>query len=216
MSAVTATATPAPTPPAGVALQRDDGPLARALGRLAGGLPVTPALLLLIAALPLAVVIAVRGTAASTATAAMVVGWLVLVGGASSRPRADRLQWAEPPLLRLAEYGALLWLGALTPDGLPAAFALLCVLWFRHYDLVYRVRHQGVPPPRRMGDLMGGWDGRLVGAWAVLAAGALPAAYYGYAALIAAVLVGESVRSWRRFRRATRPISYEEEEDEGQ
>jgi hypothetical protein len=121
-----------------------------------------------------------------------------------------------PPLLRAVEYGGLLWIGALAGDGLPGAFAVLCVLWFRHYDLVYRVRHQGVPPPRWLGDVALGWEGRLLGAYVLLVTGALPAGFYLYAALLAVVLVAETIDAWTRFSRARRPMTYDEEEDEGQ
>lgn len=215
--AATPTAAIVPEPPRGPVLQRDDGPLARAIGRAGTALPVTPFALLASAVLPLAVLIAVRGDAATDAAAGIAIAWLVLAGGASQgRPHTDKLRWAVPPLLRAAEYGGLLWLGALAGDGLPGAFAVISVLWFRHYDLVYRVRHQGVAPPRALGDTLLGWEGRLVGGWLLLVTGALPAGFYVYAAVAAVVLVAETIDAWQRFGRAHRPVTYDEEEDEGQ
>src|SRR5205823_9724819 len=68
------------------------------------------------------------------------VGWLVLAAGASSgRPHTGSLRWGIPPVLRLAEYASILWLGALAGGSGPAAaFALLAAVAFRHYDLIYR------------------------------------------------------------------------------
>jgi hypothetical protein len=204
-------------PPPQVVTQRDDGPLARWLGRLGRTVPVSPAVLVALGALPLAVLVVVRGEHATDAGAGLAVAWLVLVGGlGAGRPHADKLRWAAPPLLRAAEYTALLWLGALAGDGLPGAFAVLCVLWFRHYDVVYRMRHQGRTPPAWLGAVTGGWEGRLVLGWVLLVTGALPAGFYLYAALLALVLVSESIDSWTRHGREQRPVTYDEEEDEGQ
>jgi phosphatidylglycerophosphate synthase len=116
-------------------------------------------------------------------------------------PRA-RLDWLVPPLLRLVEYSGLLWIAVSAGrSSEPAAFALLAVLAFRHYDLVYRLRHQGVPPAEWLGVLAGGWDGRLILGWVLFAAGALPAGFFVLAGLLGAVLVTESVASWVRFAR---------------
>jgi hypothetical protein len=148
----------------------------------------------------------------------VVLAWLVLVGGATSaEPPTDRLRWAVPPLIRLAEYAGLLWIGALAgPASQPAAFALVAVLTFRHYDLVYRLRHQGVAPPDWVGNVAGGWDGRLVLGYILLVANALPAGFFIAAGLLAALFVAESIAGWRTFGRADQPVTYEDEEDEGQ
>jgi hypothetical protein len=215
--ATTPTAAVAPAPPGGPLNQRDDGPLARALGRLGAAIPVSPFVLVVLGALPLVVLLATDGDRSTDAAAGIAVGWLLLLGGASrGRPHADKLRWAVPPLLRAVEYGGLLWLGALAGDGLPGAFAVLSVLWFRHYDLVYRVRHQGIAPPRWLGDVTLGWEGRLLGGWLLLVTGALPAGFYLYAGLLAVLLVAETIDAWTRFGRAHRPVTYDEEEDEGQ
>jgi len=140
--------------------------------------------------------------------------WLVLTAGASSgRPHTDRLRWAVLPVLRLAEYGTVLWLAAIAGgSGPPAAFALLAVVAFRQYDLVYRLRYQGGPPPQWVGDVAGGWEGRLIAAWVLLVAGALPAGLYVIAGVLGVVIVGESALSWARVQRASGVVEYEDEE----
>lgn len=192
---------------------RDDGPLAGALGRVTAKVPA--AALALAAALPVLAAIAIEGDGASDALAGAVVAWAVLLGGLSrARTETGRFRWGVPPLIRLTEYAGLLWIGALG-DALPAAFALIIALAYRHYDLVYRLRHRGVTPPRWV-DLAGlGWEGRLLLGYVLLVAGALPAAFFVLAALLGVLFVVESVAGWTRGTRQ-RATVYEEEEDEGQ
>jgi hypothetical protein len=136
-------------------------------------------------------------------------------GLASERPHTDRVHWAAPPLLRLSEYAATLYIGALAGySSEPAAFALIAVLAFRHYDLVYRFRHQGQSPPGWVGTLGLGWDGRLIAGFVLLAAGALPLGYYVLAGIFALAFVGESIASWRRFGRTQAVGPYEDHDEE--
>ncbi|MCW2990824.1 MAG: hypothetical protein JWM73_1418 [Solirubrobacterales bacterium] len=166
-------------------LYREDGPLAKLLGRRAHGVP--PSLLVLASLLPLVVVI-VAGERSDALTEAA-LAWLVLLGGLSrgGNLERDRFRWTVPPLLRVGEYAALVWLA-------PAAgLALIVVLAFHHYDLVYRLRYHP-PAPERLG---GGWDTRLVAAGVLLAAGALPEGFYAGAGILGALFVAECVASWR-------------------
>jgi hypothetical protein len=206
-------------PPA-LQIYRDDGPLARALGGAGGPAFRRVPQILLVAAgvLPMLVVMAVDGGDASRGAAGAALGWLVVVAGLTGgRAPGDRLGWAVPPVLRVAEYGGLLWIGALAgQSSRAAAFALLCALSFRHYDLVYRLRHQGTTPPAWIGDAALGWEGRLVLGYILLVVNALPAGFYVAAGLFAAVFVAESISGWRRFGRAAQPATYEDEEDDGQ
>jgi hypothetical protein len=210
-----AVAAPAPSP---LRAYRDDGPVARALAAAGARVPAPGALLAVAAVVPLAAAILVEGDAASDALAGAVVAWLVLLGGlAGGRPEAGGFRWLVPPALRLGEYAGLLWIGSLEgPGGVPAAFALVAALAFRHYDLVYRLRHRGMTPPRWV-DLAGlGWEGRVLLGYALLLAGALPAAFFVLAAALGAVFVTESVAGCTGTVRTQRTAVYEEEEDEGQ
>jgi hypothetical protein len=205
------------TPP--LVLYRDDGPLARAIGAALRALArLSHSLLTVVALLPMFVVIVVEGDGASHALVGAVIAWLVVVAGAASRAApTDSFGWVVAPLLRLAEYAGLLWIGALAgEDAQPAAFALICALAFHHYDLVYRLRNLGTETPRWIGDLALGWDGRLVLGYILLVAGALPAGFFIAAGLLATAFVAESVAGWRRFGRAPKPVTYEDEEDLGQ
>jgi hypothetical protein len=122
-------------------------------------------------------------------------------------------------VLRAIEYAGLLWIAAVAGAGtpgastLPAAFALLCAITYHHYDVVYGLRHRGVARPRWVQAVGGGWDGRLLLATAALLAGALPAAFYVMAVLVAVLFIGESIGEWRHLGRTLRP-AYDDEEDE--
>jgi hypothetical protein len=218
MSTAAASAAVLVAPPDPVAVYRDDGRLAAALGRVVGPVVRVPAPLLALAGpVPLAVAAAIGGDVPLGVAGAVLAWLLVAVGASSGRPRRERTRWAEPPLVRLAEYAGITWIAALEgPSAYPAAFALLAALTFRHYDLVYRLRHRGVTPAAWLTALSGGWDGRLVVAYALLVAGALPAGLYVLAAILGAAFVGEAVVGWVVHGRVQRPLEYEDAEDEGQ
>jgi phosphatidylglycerophosphate synthase len=107
-----------------------------------------------------------------------------------------RLGWLVPVLVRLVEYGAVVWIGALG-DAEPAAFALVAALALRQYDIVYGLRYRGASPRGSMG----GWDGRIVLAVVLLVVGALPAGFYAMAAVIAVGSVATAIRDWTMTRR---------------
>jgi hypothetical protein len=196
---------------------RDDGLLARLLGRAFGrAVPLPPTALIALGVAALIAVLAITGDGADRWVPGVLVGWLIVTAGTSSgRPHTDRLRWAIPSLLRIGEYAAVLWMAAIAGErSLPAAFALLGVVAFRQYDLVYRLRYRGTVPPHWVDLVTLGWDGRLVLVWVLLIAGALPAGMYTAAGILAVVLIGESVAGWRQFERAQRPMLYEDEEEE--
>jgi hypothetical protein len=177
---------------------RDDGPLARRLAPLGRTLPPS-GLVLLAVAEPLLVLLRSDAKPSHGLIGAAVL-WLVVLGGAARGGdlERDRFAWLVPGLLRAGEYALLLWISSAgCSEGPAAGFALLVVLAFHHYDLVYRPRHQGAAPPAWLGLAAGGWDGRLVLAWLLLAANALPAGLYVLAAVLAVLFVGESIASWR-------------------
>jgi hypothetical protein len=218
---VSAAATTAHAPterPSALLVYRDDGPIARALGSAAPLRRVPAVLPALAAVVPLLVAIAIAGAGASNLAAGLVLAWLVLAGGLSrGASHADRMAWAVPTTVRLGEYVALLWIAALDDvASQPAAFALLCALAFRAYDLVYRLRHQASTPAPWVDALSLGWEGRVILAFLLLVAGALPAGYFVWAAIVAVAFVGEATVSWMAHARGQRTVDYEDEEDEGQ
>ncbi len=201
-------------PPDPIAVYRDDGLIARALGRV--HLPAPAPVLALAALAPLLVVIIATGGGASDALAGAVIAWVLLAGGLATGGQGRRtIAWAGTPLLRLTEYVALVWIAALHGESAyPAAYALLGALAFRHYDLVYRLRHRGVVPARWVSALSLGWDGRLVLAYVLLVAGTLPDGFYVLAAVFGAAFVGEAVYGWVVVGRVEQPLGDDEEDDE--
>ena len=196
---------------------RDDGPLAELLGRRLGrALPAAPVALTIVGALPLAALLAVDDSRPAAVPALAAVALFVAVAAAGSvRADTGRLAWAVPPLLRLVEYAVLIRLTVLADrPAMPLCFAVLGVLAFHHYDAVYRLRHQRVPPPGWVTAVGGGWDGRLIAACALAAFGALDAGLLAAAVALGVVFVAESAVSWLRFARGARPAAYDDD-DEG-
>jgi hypothetical protein len=194
---------------------RDDGAPARLLAPL--GRAPAPSLLAALAVVPVLGVLAATGASHSRGLLAGVVAWLVVLGGASrgGALERDRFRWAVPPLLRAGEYATLLWLGAACHRIAPA-FALLVVLAFRHYDLVYRPRYQRRGPAPGVGTAALGWDGRLILGWLLLAGDVLPAGFYVLSGILGALFVAESVASWRRFGADVAPSLYDETEGDAE
>jgi hypothetical protein len=208
--------------PSALLVFRDDGPIARALGaavRRTGALRRVPAVVPAVAGVvPLIAAVVLGGDGLSYGVAGAVLAWLVLATGVShGASHTDRMAWAAPPTVRLGEYVALVWIATLHDvASAPAAFALLCALAFRNYDLVYRLRQQGAVPAAWVNALSLGWDGRVVLAFVLLVAGALPAGYYVWAAIVAVAFVAEATVSWVAHARGLRAVTYDDEEDEGQ
>ena len=178
---------------------RDDGLISRAVSSVTARLPIPALLAAPLAVVALAAAVAVDGTATGAATVAGWIVWVLLASAPAGRLPGGRMRWITPPLLRASEYGFLAVLGwRAGGDALPATYGLLVAIAFHHYDLVYRLRYQGVTPPRWVGAAGLGWEGRT----AVMLAATL-AGVYGLAAIALAVWCGllflpESVYSWVR------------------
>jgi len=218
MTATVAPAEARPALPNNVVVYRDDGPVAHAIGRVLGPRLPLPAMALLVLGVGAILALAAfAGRDASPGVTAAGVAWLLLTLGTTTvRWPKESFHWAVPSLVRVGEYATLAWLAA-TADAVPAAFALIATLTYRHYDLVYRLRHRAEIPPRWLNLLAAGWDGRVIIAWLLLALGALPAAMYVWAGLLAVVSVGETVVAWRRFARGRRTAGeFDELEGEGE
>jgi hypothetical protein len=211
------TAASATEAPSRLLAYRDDGPVAGAVGALLGRVArVPPAALAVAGVLPLLAAIAIEGDGASDAVVGAAIAWLIVVAGASAGRTDDgRFRWLSTPMLRLGEYAALIWMGAIAGgSGIPAAFALLCALAFRHYDLVYRLRTQGAEPPVWVGVLGGGWAGRLIVAYVLLQLDVLATGLFVAAGVLGAVFVAESASSWARGEPLETSDVYDDEEDE--
>lgn len=180
-----------------LAPHRDDGPLAL-LGRPRAGQGV---LLAEVVVLSLAVLVALVPPVVAALGGEMgvaVPGWAWVALGvalavlARTGRRLARLDWPIPALLRALEYGGVL---VLTGGG-PASYALLAVLAFRHYDIVYRVRTLGVPPPRWLAMVTGGWPLRLAVLVVSAALEVTGPVVLAVTVVLAALVVPESLACW--------------------
>lgn len=177
---------------------RDDGPLVELLARAVRRPPIAALPWTLPATLPLLAVLVLPGRAALALAllALLAAGPAALAHGSTADGRVD---WLTTPLLRAAEYGALLRLAVLEgPATVPACYALLAALAYHHYDLVYRLRDRGEEPAPWLRRAGLGWEGRLLGAALLSATGWLEAGLYCAAAVLFVTYVVEGVVGWRR------------------
>jgi hypothetical protein len=140
-----------------------------------------------------------------------------LVGRTIGRglPVPARLGWLVPPLVRAVEYGGLLGIAiAAGPPAVTACFVLLAVLAYHHYNTVYRLRHQHVPPPRWLRYAGGGWELRLIVAAVLLGTGGLAIGMIAAAVGLAGIYTAETVASWQSLGLAQEPVAYGEGEVE--
>ncbi|GAA3152372.1 hypothetical protein GCM10010521_45120 [Streptomyces rameus] len=180
----------------------DSGPLAQAVGRVAGrGLPGL--------AVP---VVALLGGAAVVACSALTgFGGVLPVAGAAvyvltsalavARPLKGALDWLVPPFFRAAEYGTVLALAgkAGVNSALPAAFGLVAAVAYHHYDTVYRIRGDAGAPPAWLVRAIGGHEGRTLLVTvlaAVLTASQFTVALTVLAVSVALLVLVESIRFW--------------------
>ncbi|MEU1163503.1 DUF5941 domain-containing protein [Streptomyces sp. NPDC005921] len=173
----------------------DNGPLAGLVSRAPIGSPLLVAL---------AGVAVLTVSLFSGVTWAPVVGALVYAltsGLALARPLKGALDWLVPPLFRAAEYGTVLVLAskAGVNGALPAAFGLVAVVAYHHYDTVYRIRGDAGAPPAWLVRAIGGQEGRTL--LVTVVAAALTATQFKVALTVLAVLVAglvlvESIRFW--------------------
>ncbi|MEU8471967.1 DUF5941 domain-containing protein [Streptomyces sp. NPDC029006] len=196
----------------------DSGPLAEAVGRVAGrGLPglAVPAVALL-------------GGAAVVACSALtgfggvlpVAGALVYVltsALAVARPLKGALDWLVPPVFRAAEYGTVLALAgkAGVNGALPAAFGLVAAVAYHHYDTVYRIRGDAGAPPAWLVRAVGGQEGRTLLVTvlaAVLTAAQFRAALTVLAVAVALLVLVESIRFWVSAHKGGAPAVHDEGE----
>jgi hypothetical protein len=166
-----------------IAACRDDGPLARWLGRPVRGqlVPLPPALTGLAAASVLAV-LGLRDLPGLLLLAPVVAMLLAAVG--SSHPHDGRFDWIAPALLQAGQYVYIVALGF--ASGVPAlVIFILCALIALHYaDLAGRPQ----------GRTALGWEGRML---AVGLGAALGIATFAYVVLAAYVgwLICRELRS---------------------
>jgi hypothetical protein len=175
---------------------------ARALADLtdSGPAALAPPVIALLGAVAV-VATAVPAGPGSFAPVAAAVVYVLASGLAVARPLTGVLDWLLPPFFRAAEYCTVLALAARadSPGALPAAFGLVAAVAYHHYDTVYRIRGGTGAPPAWLTRVIGGHEGRTLVVTllaAVLAASDFSLALTALAAVIALVVLVESIRFW--------------------
>lgn len=191
-------------------LYRDDGPLASAIARVLPTRWVTPFVLGFYALLLVVPLITRPG---ATPTVGFGLSWFIVVAGCgAARDLTKRLDWLVPVIVRAAEYAFILAVVRVdAPEDLPYAYAVLAASAFHHYDIVYRLRHQGMAPPTWVNWAGGGWELRMVTVYLLAFNGWLHVGLPILAFYLFALFVTESVRSWFR---ATMVLDVEEQTPE--
>jgi phosphatidylglycerophosphate synthase len=184
-------------------LHRDDGPLARGLGRwavsrrLPGPLPLT---LLAAATGAVALLAAWAGIGTSAAGWTVAAVLVVLLAGAAcaGAPHVGASDWLVPAVLRAAEYLFVIAVGVWWRVPAPLVFGLLLVLALHHYDLTARLEKRTGPPPLHLATL--GWDGRVAVLTVGAVAGVATVVFGALAAYLAVIFVASAVSGWRNAR----------------
>ncbi|HEY2793319.1 MAG TPA: DUF5941 domain-containing protein [Micromonosporaceae bacterium] len=172
--------------------QRDDGLLARLLGR--AKLPPLPV------ALP--GVLAALITLAFAATGTHIAGWALVVCGVlalvaglgAGSTHAGALDWLVPAGLRAVEYLTITVAGIYGGIPYPLLYALIAGIVMFHYDLAGGIEKQA--SPLRGGRLAGGWDVRVVVLVAAALAGTATPVFAVVTGIVWAVLIGGSTAGW--------------------
>lgn len=172
---------------------RDDGPLALTI-RLAFPGRVAAVRLVLAACTVLAAGLSIDG-AMTSAPSFVGIGLFVVLGAMTSAPTVDSpLRWVVPPLVHTGQYVTVILLGW-RADATAATFALLAVIAYHHYELVYLRATRRVPRPVDV--LTGGWDLQMVALTAAAATGLFTGVAVALACWVAALFgVAGGQRAW--------------------
>jgi hypothetical protein len=173
--------------------QRDDGMVARLIGRIGALSPlpvIAPAILAALVTLGFAV------------TGHRIAGWAVLGCGAlalvaglgASAPHNGALDWLVPAALRAAEYLVIIVAGVYGSVPYPLLYALLAGIVMFHYDLAGGIEKQA--SPLRGGRFAGGWDVRVIVLTAAAVAGHATPVFAVVTAIVWAVLIFGSIAGW--------------------
>ena len=179
---------------------RDDGALARTLGRLVRGnlIPLPPAVLGLMAVSALAVV-GLHDLPGVLMIAPAVV--MLLAAPGSAHPHTGRFDWLVPSLLLGAQilYLTAIGLAARVPE--PVIYVLVVAVLMRYTDLAFPGRPVMLAKPRRSGEQRGergtalGWEGRLLLAGLAAAMGIATFAYLALTAYLGVLICAKVVLS---------------------
>ncbi|PZM91973.1 MAG: CDP-alcohol phosphatidyltransferase [Actinobacteria bacterium] len=176
-------------------LHRDDGPVARLLGRVGERLPLGPLPLAVLAALAAGVAL-LPAWAGQARIVTLVTGVVLLLvaGSGSGAPHSGPLDWLVPAALRAAEY--LFVIAVASSAGIPPllAFVLLFVVILHHYDLTARLEKRAAPRPLHV--FSGGWDGRIALLCAAIILSVVDVALVAMTGYLFLMFVAGSITGW--------------------
>jgi phosphatidylglycerophosphate synthase len=184
-----------------IGFQRDDGPIARALGALGRGrlsplAALAPGLIAVLIAAGFAIV-GDRGPR----WLVLIYAGLALVAGVAARSRHDGpLDWLTVAGLRATEYTFIVIAGVLGAVPLWLVYTLLLVLTLYHYDITGRIEKQATPV--RGEAILRGWDVRVTVLAITVAIGWATTAYAVVAIVVGGVFVIGALVGWRESARS--------------
>jgi hypothetical protein len=181
-------------------LLRDDGPLSRALGRLARG-QIPPLFPLLVAACVAGTLVGLGiGNGDGLEVFAPAVA-LLLAGPSAASPHSGRFDWLVPPTIRAIEYPFIAVIGFDHGAPRPLILALLAVIALHHCDVAQRARVRLAPPEWVMRAGLG-WDGRMLIVAAAALAHAVTADFVVLSLYLGVTFGAEAVTTWLHTARA--------------
>jgi hypothetical protein len=177
--------------PAGIAVGRDDGPVARLAGQVVRGqlVPLPPAL----AGLAATVLLTALGLGNLTGVLVLApVAAMLLAAPGASHPHDGPLDWLVPLVLQAGQYIFLAALGFAVHVPGPVTFGLISVVALRQLDVTCRAQQTGWPAQRA--GL--GWDGRILAAAFAAMLGLVMFAYLALTAYLGWLLCRVSLSGW--------------------
>ena len=139
---------------------RDDGPLARQIGRVVQG--QLPPLLPAVAGVTVTVMLAALGLRSLPGVLLLTPAVAMLLAAlGANHPHDGRADWLVPALLQAGQYVYLAALAFALRVPAPATFALIAVIALHHMDLLHRHRY-GVSPGPKVAVAGLGWEGRML------------------------------------------------------
>lgn len=180
---------------------RDDGPLVAGVRGLMG--PGLPAVFGTLAALAAVVALGLSGVLTSgPVLLTPALAMLLLVAPTAPRDHLGRFDWLVPPLIRGAEFLAILLVGLAAEVPKWLLFVLLYVVGYHTYDTVYRTR-QRIWPPQWVFLAGLGWEVRLLLICGGAALGLATPAIGALTLYLGVLFAAESITSWVRLDKAS-------------
>ncbi|MEU0567591.1 DUF5941 domain-containing protein [Nonomuraea sp. NPDC005983] len=190
---------------------RDDGPLVHALaGKLGKGLPPVPATLVALLAIVAIAAVGLLKPGPILLLPSLIM--LVLVLPTAPRDHLGRFDWLTPPLLRGAEFLAMIVVALQSGAPRWLLFVLVYVVGYHTYDTVYRTR-QSIWPPAWVFQAGLGWELRLLIIGAAAAFDVLTPVLAVLTAYLFVLFAVESVTSWVRLDKASAQAGADAEQD---